>query len=74
MYVRMRRNTKAAGAFMEYFLICPYCSQEISVVLDMSVRSQDYVVDCEVCCRAIQLRYVIHGEDVVEFEAKMLER
>ena len=59
---------------MEHFLTCPYCAQQISIVLDMSVRSQIYVEDCEVCCRPIQIRYVVHGDDVVEFEAKILER
>jgi hypothetical protein len=59
---------------MEHFFTCPYCSQQISIVLDMSVRSQVLVEDCEVCCRPMQLRYVVHGEEIVEFEAKMLER
>ena len=59
---------------MERYLTCPYCSQQISMVLDMSVRSQIYIEDCEVCCRPIQIRYVVHGDDVVEFEAKILER
>jgi hypothetical protein len=55
---------------MEHFFTCPYCGEEISMVLDTSVRSQTYVEDCEVCCRPIQIRYVVHGEEVVEFEAK----
>ena len=42
------------------------------MVLDMSVRSQTYTEDCEVCCRPIQIRYVIHGNQVVEFEAKKM--
>ena len=55
---------------MEYFFVCPYCGEEISMVLDTSVRSQTYIEDCEVCCRPIQIRYVVHGDEVVEFEAK----
>jgi len=50
--------------------MCPYCGEEISMVLDTSVRSQTYVEDCEVCCRPIQIRYVVHGEEIVEFEAR----
>ena len=56
---------------MEQFFTCPYCGEQISMVLDTSVRSQTYVEDCEVCCRPIQIRYVVHGEKVVEFEAKI---
>jgi hypothetical protein len=59
---------------MEHFFTCPYCSEQISVVLDVSVRSQVFIEDCEVCCRPIHIRYIVHGEEIVEFEAKMLER
>ena len=57
---------------MEKFFTCPYCWQQISMVLDMSVRSQVYVEDCEVCCKPIQIRYIVHRDEVVEFEAKVL--
>src|SRR5437016_12913997 len=35
---------------MEHFFLCPYCGEEISMVLDTSVTGQTYVEDCEVCC------------------------
>ena len=57
---------------MEKFFTCPYCWQQISIVLDMSVRSQVYVEDCEVCCKPMQIRYVVHDDEVVEFEARAL--
>ena len=38
----------------------------------MSVRSQVYVEDCEVCCKPMQIRYVVHDDEVVEFEARAL--
>ena len=58
---------------MEYFFSCPYCWEEISVVLDTSVRSQTYVEDCEVCCHPIELRYTGEDGEVTGFEAKVLE-
>jgi hypothetical protein len=36
---------------------CPYCGETISMVLDLSVSSQKYVEDCEVCCRPIEVSY-----------------
>ena len=57
---------------MEHFFTCPYCWQAISMVLDPSLRSQEYIEDCEVCCKPILIRYVIENEDVVEFEAAIL--
>ncbi len=37
---------------------CPYCGERFETVVDLSVGSQDYIEDCQVCCRPItfQLR------------------
>lgn len=32
---------------------CPYCSETIDVLIDYSVAQQNYIEDCEVCCRPI---------------------
>jgi cysteine-rich CPXCG protein len=58
---------------MEHFFSCPYCWQEISMVLDPVVKSQTYVEDCEVCCHPIQIRYSFEDGEVVDFEANILE-
>ena len=42
------------------------------MVVDVSVRSQTYVEDCEVCCNPIEIRYVIEDDAVVDFDAKIL--
>ena len=34
-------------------VFCPYCGQAIEVVIDASAGSQEYVEDCEICCRPI---------------------
>ncbi len=57
---------------MEHFFSCPYCWQQISMVLDTSVRRQMYVEDCEVCCKPIQIRYTVVDEEIVDFEANVL--
>jgi hypothetical protein len=58
---------------MEHFFACPYCWQDISMVLDPSVPSQTYVEDCEVCCQPIEVSYVVEDESLVEFAARVLE-
>jgi len=58
---------------MEYFLTCPYCGEEISMVLDLSVRRQTYIEDCEVCCKPIQIGYTVEDGGVAEFDARTLE-
>ncbi len=30
---------------------CPYCDEPIELVVDCSVLSQEYIEDCQVCCR-----------------------
>jgi hypothetical protein len=58
---------------MECFFACPYCWEEISMVLDTSVRSQTYVEDCEVCCHPIEVRYTVEDGGVTEFAASTIE-
>jgi len=58
---------------VEHFFACPYCWEEISMVLDMSVRNQTYVEDCEVCCHPIEVRYSTEDGEITDFEAKVLE-
>ena len=32
---------------------CPYCGESIDVLIDASISEQEYVEDCQVCCRPI---------------------
>ncbi|MDQ3636298.1 MAG: CPXCG motif-containing cysteine-rich protein [Aridibacter sp.] len=59
---------------IEHFFICPYCWQNISMVLDLSVDEQTYIEDCEVCCRPIQIYYVTEDEELERFEADSIEQ
>ena len=34
---------------------CPYCGEPIDLFIDDSVDHQDYVEDCQVCCRPINV-------------------
>ncbi len=52
----------------EQFFICPHCGESISILLDLSVPNQEYIEDCEVCCRPIEIRYKVGGEGEVEFK------
>jgi hypothetical protein len=43
------------------------------MVLDLSVRRQSYVEDCEVCCNPIEISYRVQDDTLAEFAAKILE-
>jgi transcription elongation factor Elf1 len=58
---------------VEHSFICPYCGEQISMVLDVSVRRQTYVEDCEVCCNPIEITYTIEDDALINFTAKVLE-
>ncbi len=58
----------------EYFFQCPYCWEEISVLLDSSVASQTYVEDCEICCNPMEIRVVFEENELVNFEAADIEQ
>lgn len=36
--------------------LCPHCGEPVTALVDLSLPSQDYIEDCEVCCRPIRLR------------------
>lgn len=41
---------------------CPFCGETISVLLDLSAGDQSYIEDCQVCCRPMEIRFVVdHG-------------
>ncbi|AYN69100.1 CPXCG motif-containing cysteine-rich protein [Euzebyella marina] len=58
----------------EHFFQCPYCWEEISMLLDSSVTEQQYVEDCEVCCNPIEIFSVFESNELVAFEANSLEQ
>ena len=38
---------------------CPYCGEYIDVFVDGSLPNQEYVEDCQVCCRPILLSVMV---------------
>ena len=40
----------------EQTIYCPYCGESIDVLIDCSVPFQEYIEDCQVCCRPIEFR------------------
>ena len=52
-----------------YYLACPYCLEQIEVVVDVTAGSQEYTEDCEVCCNPILLRIKMHAGAVTDVEA-----
>lgn len=47
---------------------CPICGENLTVLIDLSVESQSYIEDCQVCCRPMLLSYTVTGQDTVNVE------
>ncbi|NER11683.1 Cysteine-rich CPXCG [Muriicola jejuensis] len=56
----------------EHFFQCPYCWEEISILLDTSITHQTYVEDCEVCCNPIEFTVVCEDRELLQFDAQPL--
>lgn len=38
---------------LERDISCPYCGEVISVMIEVLEEEQEYIEDCQVCCRPI---------------------
>ena len=37
----------------EEIITCPYCGESITILIDPEDIGQEYIEDCQVCCRPI---------------------
>lgn len=51
-------------------LQCPYCGESITVFVDASAGDQQYIEDCQVCCRPIQMAVAIDDDGEVSVHAR----
>lgn len=58
----------------EQFFQCPYCWETISMLIDVSIRNQTYVEDCEICCNPIEISAISDGVSVIQIDANSIEQ
>ncbi|MDP5157376.1 MAG: CPXCG motif-containing cysteine-rich protein [Flaviramulus sp.] len=58
---------------IEHFFTCPYCWENISMLIDNSTSNQSYIEDCEVCCNPIQISVQFSSSEMIGFQADNLE-
>lgn len=54
----------------EAALVCPYCGEPITILVDGSVAEQQYVEDCEVCCQPMNLSVRVSADGEVRIRAR----
>ncbi|MFD2822031.1 CPXCG motif-containing cysteine-rich protein [Lacinutrix iliipiscaria] len=58
----------------EHFFQCPYCWQNISMLLDNSISKQSYIEDCEICCHPIQITAEFQNLQLIGFQSENIEQ
>ncbi len=48
----------------ECSIICPYCGENIDILIDGSVEEQQYFEDCSVCCSPIWFEVVCSNSEI----------
>ncbi|TMM44013.1 CPXCG motif-containing cysteine-rich protein [Colwellia ponticola] len=43
-------------------IYCPYCGESIKVLIDSTDIDQQYIEDCQVCCRPINFLVADNGD------------
>ena len=49
---------------------CPYCGEMITILIDCSVPEQQYIEDCQVCCRPIYFTIIISNTGNINVSTK----
>jgi len=47
---------------LDQTISCPYCGEQIDILIDDSVDEADYFEDCSVCCRPIRIQLSVDYE------------
>ncbi len=48
-----------------YPVYCPYCGERLSVLIDCSIAEQQYIEDCQVCCRPIEFQLALDSDGAI---------
>jgi hypothetical protein len=67
---RMIHGDEVKSSMIEYFFVCPWCWQRISVLIDGGLTRFQGIEDCEVCCNPIVFDIRIEEGEVAAFRAE----
>lgn len=51
-------------------IYCPYCGEQIDLLVDCSIELQEYVEDCSVCCRPIVVAVSSLEGEILSLQAR----
>ena len=49
---------------------CPYCGEPIELIIDTSVPEQNYIEDCQVCCRPMLINVEVDSDGFISLNIR----
>ena len=56
----------SAYSLQEVDVYCPYCGEGISVLLNPEDVGNEYIEDCQVCCRPMEFKVLDDGRGGID--------
>ena len=50
---------------LPFLIDCPYCWENQLKMVDPSIKNQNFIEDCEVCCNPIDFQISIENNEVI---------
>ena len=63
-------NLECMNVVQEIWICCPYCGEHITLLADTSVEEQQYIEDCQVCCRPMEIHVNVSADGRCQLEAR----
>ena len=57
---------------LEEYFNCPYCMENQLKMVDPSVKNQNFIEDCEVCCNPINFDILVENNEVILFQSEKI--
>ena len=49
---------------------CPFCGQTFDLTVDTTQAAQRFVVDCEICCRPLEVSVTCEAGEILDLEVR----
>ena len=69
-YTRTFQREQRMSLQNEVEIECPYCGERITLLVDSSAGFQEYIEDCQVCCRPMNIFVTVNEDDLPQVEVR----
>ena len=59
---------------LEEYFDCPHCWENQLKMVDPSVKNQNFIEDCEVCCNPIDFQIILENNEVIFFQPEKIDQ